>query len=52
VQQAAGSDNRISSFVLGIVKSPAFRMSMRDTVLAAEDHAGAPDGLHVNVARR
>ena len=31
VREAAPSQNRFSSFVLGIVKSPAFRMSRAET---------------------
>jgi Protein of unknown function (DUF1585) len=30
VHQAAASDHRLSAFVLGIVKSPAFRMKSAD----------------------
>ena len=33
VRQAEGADHRLSAFVLGIVRSPAFRMKSADTVV-------------------
>ncbi len=39
IRDAAKHDNRISSFIIGVVNSPAFRMGTADTTLKTTDEA-------------
>jgi hypothetical protein len=42
VRDAERNDNRLSSFILGVVKSPAFQMSRADDALTTEASDSAP----------
>ena len=42
VRETARNNNRISSFIIGVVKSPAFQMSMAEDTLTTEASQSAP----------